>query len=302
MTLPAQQKASRMTDSTVGDTIDNHISDLENAVADILGISLDTNINDPITPQPWGHRGLRCENLGGTSTNTMDLGADIYSFYAPGLPSYRRIPASNIACGMQVFGAGGRDQAGAFANSSWIHFYTIFNPTSGSILTISSLTPPPTGPTLPSGFTHWCYMLPVLLNAFGNLSLVVARGNWVWYRGPGYGLLANGIATTNTSLATPLASAIPPNALNFQVQAQLSSSSISTGGQDDLALSVAAAGVDFIRPCLINPSPLVLDGSRETFVVPNISRQLWYRIFRGSTGGVVQANISVLGYQVPNGG
>src|SRR3989304_841473 len=56
--------------------------------------------------------------------------------------------------------AGKRDTAGATAaaagfNNAWLHVYLIWN--NSSLNTVSSLVAPPTGPTLPAGYTHWAY-------------------------------------------------------------------------------------------------------------------------------------------------
>lgn len=44
MALPAQLKSARLTDASVGSTIDNGVGELEQALADILGIPIDTPI------------------------------------------------------------------------------------------------------------------------------------------------------------------------------------------------------------------------------------------------------------------
>ena len=49
--------------------------------------------------------------------------------------------------------AGGRDQAGAFDDSSWIHFFFIYNPVTGDVSSLSSASP--TAPTLPAGYTFF---------------------------------------------------------------------------------------------------------------------------------------------------
>lgn len=45
-TLPQQLKSARMTDATLGSSIDNEVGNLEKALADILGIPIDTNITN----------------------------------------------------------------------------------------------------------------------------------------------------------------------------------------------------------------------------------------------------------------
>jgi hypothetical protein len=45
MSLPNQLKSARMDNNTIGDTVDNHMTDLETAICDILGIPIGTNIS-----------------------------------------------------------------------------------------------------------------------------------------------------------------------------------------------------------------------------------------------------------------
>jgi hypothetical protein len=54
MTLPAQLKTARMTDDTVGNLIDNKISELELALCDILAISPDVDVDAPVVVYPVG--------------------------------------------------------------------------------------------------------------------------------------------------------------------------------------------------------------------------------------------------------
>ncbi len=49
--------------------------------------------------------------------------------------------------------AGGRDQVGAFGDWVWVHFFIIYNPTTGDVSSLSSLSP--TAPTLPTGYTYF---------------------------------------------------------------------------------------------------------------------------------------------------
>lgn len=46
MALPNRLKSSRMTDATIGDRIDNEVGNLEQALCDILGITIDVDVNE----------------------------------------------------------------------------------------------------------------------------------------------------------------------------------------------------------------------------------------------------------------
>jgi len=63
--------------------------------------------------------------------------------------------------------AGGRDQAGAFTASSWIHFFFIYNPITGDKSSLSSASP--TAPTLPAGYTFFVRVGSTYVYGLGQL-------------------------------------------------------------------------------------------------------------------------------------
>ena len=79
---------------------------------------------------------------------------------------------NNIALSGPVIN--GRDQSVGFPISLWVHFYWIWNGT--TLATISSATPPPTGPVLPNGYTHWAYAGAVYQNAALQLVKTFIQG------------------------------------------------------------------------------------------------------------------------------
>lgn len=90
-----------------------------------------------------------------------------------------RVANGNVTNNISTAGpaANGRDQAGAFSNSSYIHFYWIYNGT--TLATISSAVGPATGPTLPGGYTYWCYITTLPVNSTGTLNKHNVMGNMV---------------------------------------------------------------------------------------------------------------------------
>jgi hypothetical protein len=72
---------------------------------------------------------------------------------------------------------GGRDQAGAFSASSWIHFFFIYNPTTEDVSSLSSASP--TTPTLPSGYTFFVRVGAVYFNGSSQLSFTYQMGDKV---------------------------------------------------------------------------------------------------------------------------
>lgn len=123
--------------------------------------------------------GCECRNGDGSPTLEISMSAmGLLLIDGDGDAVVHRNPGTivnNISLGAQP---NGFDQ-GAINNNVWIHFYWIWNPTTATLATISSHTPPPTGPTLPAGYTHWAYACSIWKTE-GLEERVWVRGNRVW--------------------------------------------------------------------------------------------------------------------------
>lgn len=75
--------------------------------------------------------------------------------------------------------AGGRDQAGAFDTSKWIHFFFIYNPITGDKSSLSSASP--TTPTLPTGYTFFVRTGAVWFSAISQLLITYQMGDRATY-------------------------------------------------------------------------------------------------------------------------
>lgn len=114
------------------------------------------------------------------STTTFTFTADVVTLRSATLSSYLLTVASGsdtVNIGTAGPAANGRDQAGAFSANSWLHIYWIYN--GSSLDLIASATGPATGPTLPNGYTHWCYAATVRLNSSTQFNDDSVRGNMV---------------------------------------------------------------------------------------------------------------------------
>lgn len=190
--------------------------------------------------------------------------------------------------------ANGRDQGAAFPSTGqWIHFYFV-RTTGGVLRTRSSLTPPPTGPTLPAGEDAWAYAGAVRYNATPLLVRTRFRGTWVMYE-VRQNALTSGTATSSAGTAVPLTTLVPPNALLIHVHAMMRITSPAAGG--GFADIQYVGGSDFTR-LAVEEAPA--DNSRESqaFVIPNLSQQVLYYV---SGVGAPSLDINILGYSVANG-
>lgn len=131
--------------------------------------------------------------------------------------------------------AGGRDQAGAFPNPSSVYCYYIWNGTTISI--IGSLANPQTGPTLPSGYTHWAFA--TILQYTTEFRNCLVRGSWVTFDGlvAGIGLTA----TTPTFVSFSSGNIVPgiSSYVNGYRIAATTSGTSTAGGALDIQLVLA---------------------------------------------------------------
>jgi hypothetical protein len=187
--------------------------------------------------------------------------------------------------GLAGSAANGRDQAGAFVASTWLHFYFIWNGT--TLATLSSTVAPPTGPTLPTGYTHWAYAGAVFYNATPLLVRTRMRGAWEYYIDGRQTALSAGAATVETAVS--LTTFIPPNALALKIGTQSTASSLT-------ATLRIISGADFML--LGQPNQTTPFNYGQSVELPNVSQQFFY-LWSGASGTLT---IDVHALKLPNGG
>ena len=236
-------------------------------------------------------RGLVGINNPATPLTQFDLSADAVTLQDADLNSIVRGNTGVLTNNTSTAGpaANGRDQAAVFGASTWLHFYFIWHPSSLTLATISSLTAPPTGPVLPTGYTSWAYAGAVRFNGASTLVETRFRGKTAHYRAYQQPLV-NG----NSSFETPVSVAtfVPPNAADFflfQAYAQ------DTGAASFPRVRVVSA-VDFWSPgtnitSAISPGPHL--------VMPNLGQNFYYLWSATPAGNGI--SLYLTGYTMPNG-
>jgi len=245
--------------------------------------------------------GLTGVNKSGSEVTHYDLAANQVILWDPvsgGTAIQTNTGTKTNNTGTAGPAAGGRDQAGAFSASSWVHFYFIWNGT--TLSTVSSATAPPTGPTLPSGYTHWAYCGAVRFDGSSELVLTRMRGAWAFYD-DAITVLSGGAATSETPVS--ISAYIPPNALTWQGGMWNTGVRASAGGVTSaLHLLCIDSGVVVVRV----RSSAVLQASADAyslstgFTMPNVGQSFIY-VHTVSAGSLPSMNVDVQGYSVPNG-
>jgi hypothetical protein len=236
----------------------------------------------------YGTRNLRGVNNAGTPNTKYDVSADLVVLRAPGggLNVQTSTGVLTNDTGLAGPASGGRDQAGAFGASTWLHFYFIWN--GATLSTVSSTVAPPTGPTLPGGYTHWAYIGAVRYNATPLLVPTTMTGPYAsyWARQGAY----NAVVAVETGVS--VATVVPPNASMINLSMQMNSSGAAVGtaevrfvtGQTYHIIAAGTAAVAGIDTAVL--------------MIPNQSQN----IFHIETGAPAASQAWVLGYLMPNGG
>jgi hypothetical protein len=194
--------------------------------------------------------------------------------------------------------ANGRDQAGNFVNQD-VHFYWIWNPTSSTVATIGSATFVPTGPTLPAGYTEWCYITTLRIGSTNNTTAYSGRvsGDKVFLE---FAVWSTLTATVET--AVTVAPRVPAIATQYELQA-VEIGTANGSGQLDVALSIRQeTGADTLShrhqaAGLVNSS--AWRNSPFPIILPNIAQQFFYQAT--NTLGSAVYDVFIAWYKVPNG-
>lgn len=244
--------------------------------------------------------GADCKNNAATPDTQYDLDADIIVLRNVSNQIVTRFnPGAAITNNVSTAGpaANGRDQAGAFSADSWIHFYWIWNGT--TLATLSSAVAPPTGPTLPTGYTHWAYAGAVRFGAGSTLVKTRIKGSRAYYEARQQAL-NNGASAVEASVS--VSSYVPPNALAMTLLAQASSGQ--AAGVTDSSVSLRHTSGSIFAEMLLYMSNGASDTeARDSITVemPNVGQQFYYDwTLPGTNTGSL--DVWVIGYKLPNGG
>lgn len=212
-------------------------------------------------------------------------------------------PGAAITCDASTAGpaANGRDQAGALAGN-WVHFYYIWN---GSVLaTIASTSPPPTGPTLPTGYTHWAYVTTVP-HVLGALKDVRTMGSWVEFNGntPPNSIFSN--ATSYTAVDGDANAFWPALAKQIKVHGRLGITSDGAGLYHytfNFSLDGATDAITVVDKLSGLANSTAYERPLGMYVLAPVNGVIYYK-WTVTAGSAQSAQFLYCGaYQVPNGG
>lgn len=227
--------------------------------------------------------GLTGVNNTGTPNTKYDLSADFVQMRNPtdGAVKVVASPGTLTNDVGAAASANGRDQAGAFSASSFIYFYFISDGTTTA--TLSSATPPPTGPTLPGVYTHWAYAGAVRFNGSSQLVATHMRDRWTHYDSA-VQLIADGRATVEATVSA--AAAVPANAARYNLLTQAV-----IGSTNAWKLRVIT-GVNYYAPAWAGSVAV----HSAMITVPNVSQQVFY-VFGADPGSTAGFYANVIAYE-----
>lgn len=244
--------------------------------------------------------GLVGQNNSSTPNTQFDLDCDAVVLRSAANGATVRFDPVALTCNIATAGpaANGRDQAGAFSNASWLHFYWIWN--GSTLATIASTVAPPTGPTLPTGYTHWAYAGAVYLDGSGNLKRTRLRGAWAYYEA-GQVTSLNATTPSTTEQTIGVSALAPPNALAMQLDAQVGLTSGAGGGANHIINFRAVSGSNARAMLCVGIVSNSVSANKD-FELPNIGQQFFYQATNNANVGSEALTVNVCGYKLGNGG
>ncbi len=237
----------------------------------------------------YGSRGQFSKNSTGAPDSQYELKADVVILSKPSDQStVTRYNPGTITNNVGLAGpiVNGRDQSLGFSASSWVHFYWIWNGT--TLATVSSATPPPSGPTLPTGYTHWSYAGAVRFNATSQLVKTFIQGSRAYAaRAEVY----NGSPSAGAEFSITVSGFVPPNAVGVELSWNAAFGATTNTG----IIFRFLTGIDHIE------FRNVTNASTERFAgsvsLPNVNQTVIF--MKDSSQTMV---LDVAGYTLPNGG
>ncbi|MGH9970331.1 MAG: hypothetical protein ACREBG_21420 [Pyrinomonadaceae bacterium] len=263
-------------------TLSNAVSVLSNAVS-VLSAT-----GGGATRGVWTVRGLSAQNNATSAASKYNMAANAATFYNPTTSALTTVVSiaavTNDTSLSSGGGDNGRDQSAVFAAASWIYFYLVLDGT--TVKSRSSLTAPPTGPTLIGTESSWAFVGAVAFPA-SALEAVHQNGAMIYYDIRGNHIVLNG-GTATVETAVGLSAYVPPN---------------TTGIMMEDTIVINAAGSKVMRTRIVTGQEyFITQGSLGTTITnsifyPNIARTIYYLMDSGLDAGY----LIVTGYRVPNG-
>lgn len=239
-------------------------------------------------------------NTGVSGTTATFTAAEILMRNPSTGGSLLALNAGPLVCNINTAGpaANGRDQAAAFGNNSWVHFWFISDG-AGTIATLASISA--TAPTLPAGFVASAYIGAVRLGAGTLASVRFLGAKTLW--DSSQIALTNGQATTMT--AVNVAAFVPPNALAFDIMIRDFVCTPAAGnGLYDVTqtLSATSTGTMFrLGFSGVQSSAFNASTGGQMYQMPNLGQQYYYLVATGASNPVSSTH-HISAYINPNGG
>ena len=240
-----------------------------------------------------GSNGLLGVRNSTTPNTKIDFSANMVALRNPSTSLVAvRTNTGTITCDITLPASGststanGCDQSKISAlTSQWVHFYWIWNGT--TLATLASLTAPPTGPTLPSGYTHWAYIGAWRLNSSSQLMECTLQGDRVSYTNGASETPVVNATNATTEQTASVSGMVPPNALLFGIEIILT---VDTGSKQILLKYLT--GKNYSAPQFTAGTHSIL------YVIPAVSQQFFWN-WNGAGGTFFYVTVNF--FTIPNG-
>lgn len=287
-------------------TLQEEVANIIEAFGDALNPADKTQLRKAVFQSPSMLVGCDCKNNAVTPNTQFDVLARQVSMRNPANGSLITLRSPAVRT-INILTAGpainARDQAGALSNSSWVHFYWI-GKSDGSYNAIASSADESTGPTLPTGYTHWAYAGACYMDSAGALRKTQFKGARAFYE-IAIAALSAGAATAESTVN--VSALVPPNAISYAL-VDKGSAALADGAGTVICLARirVVSGSDYWTPFNIVLTGLGASATSRgsggaCCELPNMSQQFLYQ-WAVTNGSAPSLSLDVVGYKMPNGG
>jgi hypothetical protein len=237
--------------------------------------------------------------IGSPTTSQATFSASALNVFSPTLLT--SVPLTNtgsIINDITVAGptANGRDQAGAFSAAAEVHFYFIWNGV--TVATVSSISPPPTGPVMPTGYTHWAYICSAMMTG-GVLRVCILRGSRVTLAPLVSAASFSSISTSQTNVS--LTGIVPTVALNYAINARGTATSGGLGAVNAFISVTTPGGASMHEIAMTTAAPSTLGPIYGSAELPYFGGSFGFLASNVTNLVAISYTFNVTAYQVQNG-
>lgn len=263
-----------------------------------------TNWYDPMPTLQVGPAGSAIRGLQGSANgNTVTLSVQEVRLRDANGNHVWKTNSGNVTADQTVVGVNGRDTSAPLSATGFAYVYWIWGSTPNVLRLLLSNTPPPTGPTLPTGYTHWAFATMVY-NVSSAFRQSVIRGKRVsWPSRPTLHTDTSTGNVTDVAFTAPFADFQESTTLTLHLTYELSlgSGSQAFNGISTVSSSTGTNGELYCQVLSFASASVSGRHANTNTVDLPAAGTYYFSMTRNTSQGAFTSTVMMSGYTVQNG-